>query len=637
MTRNKLFISIFLGVLLVLSGFVNASNDYIIIKPNNKTGNGLIIFHNDTDTRQEEIRNNTFIFNSSINNSINFTTNSTIDSNELNVEINKVELKDTELSTNELTIISGNLEEALSLRVSFTANQDADDVRVSARIEDNSIIIEDGTLRFQIYKGQTYIKHLTLNLPSNFDTSKEYILHIRIANDVVEKEATYNVKFLPSQTNHAPWFLGTPAIPSCIQEGDSQGFGIQARDPDGDPITIEWYLDGVLVSNVTMTGGTNSSVGVSNGYTFVAVYEKVYAIKVIISDGKLSNQIEFDIDVGGGGCPSGIAHPIYSCQNLDIKNGVYKLQNDITTSGTCFVVKADNILLDLNGHTITGEKIGDAIYIRGYDSATIKDGIINNFSEGIEIEESNNNIIKNIEFNDNDRGRAAIKMEASSYNQIENNNFNLNDGGIYIWDGSNNIIVNNAIKNSWGNGIVFDENSNNQLIDTSILNSGHYDFYIDAKSDEQCNHILTNVIGTGNKPIAYYNNQVEINGFDVSELILCNADSSVVTDVRVDNEIQNNGMLILRTEDAVLSDIFVNNSRGGIFVKNSNNNRLTNSTSTGSYRKGLHLWNSNGNRIANSVFNNNEEEGILLTNSNNNHIENNQINNNSDAGSILNK
>lgn len=33
--------------------------------------------------------------------------------------------------------------------------------------------------------------------------------------------------------------------------------------------------------------------------------------------------------------------------------GSYVLQNDVTSAGTCFTVKADNVTLDLNGHTVT--------------------------------------------------------------------------------------------------------------------------------------------------------------------------------------------------------------------------------------------------------------------------------------------
>ena len=44
---------------------------------------------------------------------------------------------------------------------------------------------------------------------------------------------------------------------------------------------------------------------------------------------------------------------IFGCQNLDITGETYILQNNITTDGSCFTFTADNIVLDLNGHTLT--------------------------------------------------------------------------------------------------------------------------------------------------------------------------------------------------------------------------------------------------------------------------------------------
>ncbi|MGC9291680.1 MAG: IPT/TIG domain-containing protein [Acidobacteriaceae bacterium] len=42
-----------------------------------------------------------------------------------------------------------------------------------------------------------------------------------------------------------------------------------------------------------------------------------------------------------------------SCQALTANNTTYVLQNDVSSTGTCFEIENDNITLDLNGHTIT--------------------------------------------------------------------------------------------------------------------------------------------------------------------------------------------------------------------------------------------------------------------------------------------
>jgi len=125
--------------------------------------------------------------------------------------------------------------------------------------------------------------------------------------------------------NNAPIFTATPAIPSSILEGQSHVFKVQVYDADGDPIEIKWYLDSELVST-------------TNEYNFTSDYAGVYTIKVVISDGELSNFLEFNVRVGK---QTRIMQAIYGCQDLDVENRAYSLQNDITTSGTCFVVKAN--------------------------------------------------------------------------------------------------------------------------------------------------------------------------------------------------------------------------------------------------------------------------------------------------------
>lgn len=57
------------------------------------------------------------------------------------------------------------------------------------------------------------------------------------------------------------------------------------------------------------------------------------------------------------------------------------LNNDISASGTCFTVGANDIFLDFNGFTVTGDGTGNGIYNNGYSNFTIHNysSSINNF------------------------------------------------------------------------------------------------------------------------------------------------------------------------------------------------------------------------------------------------------------------
>ena len=50
---------------------------------------------------------------------------------------------------------------------------------------------------------------------------------------------------------------------------------------------------------------------------------------------------------------AGVGVPITACQTLANAGTIYALQNDVTSATSCFNIQADNITINLNGHTIT--------------------------------------------------------------------------------------------------------------------------------------------------------------------------------------------------------------------------------------------------------------------------------------------
>lgn len=63
--------------------------------------------------------------------------------------------------------------------------------------------------------------------------------------------------------------------------------------------------------------------------------------------------------------------------------------------GTGLIIGADNITLDCNGSTITGNLNGYGINSTGFDNSTIENCIIQNFPRGIYFENSNNDMVLN--------------------------------------------------------------------------------------------------------------------------------------------------------------------------------------------------------------------------------------------------
>lgn len=163
-----------------------------------------------------------------------------------------------------------------------------------------------------------------------------------------------------------------------------------------------------------------------------------------------------------------------TCRVLDQANTVYTLRNNITVSGTCFNITAENVTLDGNGYTIIGNQSGNGILISGYSNAIIRNFRITNFSMGILLEYTGNVVVENnIVDQSSDRG---IHMHHSSNNLVRNNIVshsyyaNINAG----WGGSGILIINNTVSSAYGYpgaGIqVSVEVSNISVINNTIYN-----------------------------------------------------------------------------------------------------------------------------------------------------------------------
>ena len=66
----------------------------------------------------------------------------------------------------------------------------------------------------------------------------------------------------------------------------------------------------------------------------------------------------------------------------------YTLDSDLTFSGDGFIIKKDDITVDLNNHTITGMGEGFGVTVDARSSVTIEGGSIKNFKIGIKLHES---------------------------------------------------------------------------------------------------------------------------------------------------------------------------------------------------------------------------------------------------------
>jgi len=118
------------------------------------------------------------------------------------------------------------------------------------------------------------------------------------------------------QVNHAPQITSrSPLINPILTVGNSQKFMIQAYDPDLDDLTIRWYLDS---NEETMSMNKEN-------YTFLALAEGAYGLRVSVNDGEYSETENWTITVQSVGVqpppPPPDLNPTDICGNGQVNQG----------------------------------------------------------------------------------------------------------------------------------------------------------------------------------------------------------------------------------------------------------------------------------------------------------------------------
>jgi len=155
-----------------------------------------------------------------------------------------------------------------------------------------------------------------------------------------------------------------------------------------------------------------------------------------------------------------------------------------------------------------------------------------------------------------------------------------------------------------------------------------FDVSVSGSLNAHCNNIIENTIGSGDRPIKYFNSSVNLQDETLSELILCNADGSTINNVTIDGSAtkQNNGLIVILTDSSSFTNIVSSNNRFGIELISSSDNTLTGNTVSNNF-SGIFLLSSSGNTLTGNTASNNSF-GILLSSSSDNTLTDNIASNN---------
>ena len=323
----------------------------------------------------------------------------------------------------------------------------------------------------------------------------------------------------------------------------------------------------------------------------------------------------------------------------DTVTRTYTLTTDVHET---IQIDEDNLILDGNGHTVTGTGTGFGVLLNGRTGVTIKNLNVTQFSYGINLLSdssgntltgnsasntyygiylyfsSNNNLTNNTASNNYD----GIRLVSSSNNTLTNNTASNNVYGIYLrtypwYSCNNNTLTNNTANSNYYHGIRLDYSSNNTLTNNTANSNNQYGIYLYSSS----NNTLTNNTANSNNGCGIY-----LYFYSHFNTLTNNtANSNYYHGIRLDYS--SNNTLTNNTANS--------NNWYGIYLYRSSNNNLTNNTANSNYYHGIYMMRSNYNTLTNNTANSNNQYGIYLRSSSNNTLTNNTASNNNWYGITL--
>ncbi len=305
---------------------------------------------------------------------------------------------------------------------------------------------------------------------------------------------------------------------------------------------------------------------------------------------------------------STIAFTSISIQNIEpanaqscgstVTSSVVVTSDLLGCSGDGLIVGADNIIIDLDGHTISGSGTSGSVGVNNpHSGVTIKDGTITGFEAGVGLlgpcpASTSGNTVQDLTLTSN--SGAGIHIACSNSNVIKDNTITSTEGlGIFIDNGGNNEIKDNTITGHIGTGAATSFTTGSTNGPATNTGAG-IEIHIGPSSTVEDNTI------TGNT------NGLVMDGFSSSSTIEDNHFSSNTQD----------GFVTIAGGNTIKDNEASNNGRDGIAVAQGSSNCIKDNTANSNGRDGIRVGKTGDTFLGFVSGNNNRvEDNTALSNS----------------------
>ena len=309
---------------------------------------------------------------------------------------------------------------------------------------------------------------------------------------------------------------------------------------------------------------------------------------------------------------------------LHIKNILNSTGPGITLDGASNVTIEDCIiegftdnigiyLLNASGNTINRSNITGNLYgieLSSSPNNNISENSITNNHYGIELWDSSNNTISGNNVADGLNG--IIMLWGSSNNTLDRNEVSNNQEGIILHSAPHNILTNNTINNNTRNFGVYgwgDLINYRQVIDLSNTINGNPIFYLMDLENEIFNDTAMGYLGVVNSANLTFSN------------------------LNITNNQQ--GVLLAGSNNITIENSNFSYHMDGIFLDQSDVNKIIGNIIRGTIDNGIVLWNSMFNTISENTISENKDDGITFYDSSNNTVSENIVTDNAGNGIII--
>ncbi|HEV2951147.1 MAG TPA: right-handed parallel beta-helix repeat-containing protein, partial [Actinomycetota bacterium] len=394
---------------------------------------------------------------------------------------------------------------------------------------------------------------------------------------------------------------------------------------------------------------TCSSPHTVNGLTPA---EHVLQVRAVDLAGNVDNPSAPDVNDPSDGVPAAY---VWTVGAAPVKKTVFcgqKITQSIVVNnslGDCLghglIVGADKITIDLNGKTIDGKSIGAAILNNGYDSVTVKNGILTDFDYGVMLNNGAKlNIVEGVTAELNQE--AAISLGHGTFPEdptlapsdpvpgfqsgvddtiLRSNTLVSNTRGVWILNGAkNNVVRGNLIGASSDEAVWIERAGSNLVEGNDIQVSSHAGVLLEGAIDNAVRDnsivdvgvgVLVGATTQGTTGIESTGNLVEGN------LISDSAGPALEIDTSSQNElIDNVGTLtnayaieLYRANDNIIRGNEVSGNKGGVSLRESVGNTIESNDASDSDSTGITLESQSfSNVLLNNVSSNNVGGGIYI-------------------------